>query len=93
MEGTSGAAERVSLRGDVRKAALYVGCRESEAQRGEPVDAALLKESSSSTVATPASDENRPATGGVRADQVGDKFPVRAIAAAERLPAGNRDSP
>jgi hypothetical protein len=39
-------------------------------------------------VATPASSENRFATGGVRADQVGDKLPLRAIAAVERLPAG-----
>lgn len=84
MEGTSGAAERVSLRGDVRKAALYVGSRGSGAQRGEPVDVALLKESSSSAVATPASGENRLATGGVRADQVGDKLPLRAIAAGRR---------
>jgi len=89
MEGTSGAAKRVSLRGDVRKAALNVGFRESGAQRGGPVEVALLKkESSSSTVATPASDENKSATGGVRADQVGDKLPLRAIAAVERLPAG-----
>lgn len=93
MEGTSGAAERVSLRGDVRKAALYVGSRESGAQRGEPVDVALLKESSSSTVATPASDGSRLATGGVRADQVGDKLPLRAIAAGRGYPRVNRAGP
>jgi len=43
MEGTSGAAERVSLRGDVREAALNAGSRVSGAPRGEPVDVALLK--------------------------------------------------
>jgi len=46
MEGTSGAEDRVSLRGDVREAALYVGSRVSEVQRGEPADVALLKEGS-----------------------------------------------
>jgi len=37
MEGTSGAAARVSLRGDMRKAALKAGFRASVAQPGEPV--------------------------------------------------------
>jgi len=38
MEGTSGAAERVLLRGRAREAALNGRLRESEVSPGEPVD-------------------------------------------------------
>ena len=40
MEGTSGAADRVSLRGDVREATLNAGSRVSGVRRGGPVDVA-----------------------------------------------------
>lgn len=93
MEGTSGAADRGSLRGDLREAALNAGSRESGVWRGGPVDVAPFKEGSSSTEATPATDENRPATGGVRADQVGEKLPLRAIAAWRGRPWGTMPAP
>jgi len=86
MEGTSGAADRGSLRGDLRDAALNAGSRESGVRRGGPVDVAPVKRGSSSTEATPATDENRPATGGVRADQIGEKLRPRAIAARRGWP-------
>jgi hypothetical protein len=44
-------------------------------------------------VAILASDGNRLATGGVRADQVGDKLPLRAIAAGRGYPRVNRAGP
>ena len=93
MEGTSGAADRGSLRGDLREAALNAGSRESGVWRGGPVDVAPFKEGSSSTEATPATDENRPATGGVRADQVGEKLPPRAIAAGRGRPWVTKPTP
>jgi len=94
MEGTSGAADRVSLRGDVREAALHVGSRGSEVQRGEPADVALLKRGLiHQRRRHPASDGSRSATGGVRADQVGEKLPLRAIAARRGRPWGTMPAP
>jgi hypothetical protein len=78
MKGTSGAAERVLLRGRVREAALKIGCAEAR-----PRQASLWMPSfrgASSAEASPASGGNSLATGGARANRVGEKLPRRAIA-------------
>jgi hypothetical protein len=60
---------------------------------GRACGSELGNEVSSSVVATPAINENRFATRGVRADQVGEKLPLRAIAVGRGYSWVNHNSP
>lgn len=86
MEGTSGAADRVSLRGDVREAALYVGPRVSEVQRGEPADVALLKEGSSTS-----GGDIQPPTGAGLRQEVSEPIRLGISSLCERSQRGEVD--
>jgi hypothetical protein len=93
MEGTLGAVDRVSLRGDVREAALQGMVSRKRGYAGRACGWTLGNEGASSRMATPAIRENRFATGGVRADQVGEKLPLRAIAVGRGSTWVNHKSP
>jgi len=93
MEGTLGAVDRVSLRGDVREAALQGTVSRKRGYAGRACGWTLGNEGASSRMATPAIRESRFATGGVRADQVGEKLPLRAIAVGRGLNVGKPQKP